>query len=567
MPSFLRTKNYKEFQVVDEATDRVVLAFEGATKANKALPGDEVELDASGSIVLKSRAPHQVIAGYLELNSKTTYGLTKRGFPIYLFVPLNPAYPSFIVGSNETNKSSKVVALIEFLEWKDRVLPRGSLKRILGPAGDLAAEEEGILWNACPWTSLTKDLTLLEDDCPDRKILTGTTFNIDPEGCKDIDDCITLQKDGQDWLLTITIADVASCIEEMGAVDCMASAQGQTLYRNGGAVRPMLPPYYSEEHCSLLPGVPRRGVSLTLRFGPELDKGLPPSLSEGGVLPGASRLLAGLKGDAVWSETTILNGASYSYDECNADSGIGKVLADLVSRLAKRKIEDPHEWIEILMVFYNTEAAKLLLTGGVGILRAHEAPDLETLERYTKMDPALGVLASSAAKYCLIGSDGPTKHWGLDAAAYCHASSPIRRYADLANQRILKQLIRGNKQGLIVSVPVSDLNDRSKISKGYERDRIFLQALLGQGQREFDALILDLIEEGGRLKVVFWIREWQQKIRCRYTLVKKTDSVYRVLLADESKEVDLMEGQTLRIRCGLNLDQSRWKDRIVVTLC
>jgi len=541
---FLRTKNYKEFQVVDETTDTVVHTFEGATKANKALPGDEVELDASGSIVLKSRA-NQVIAGYLELNSKTTYGLTKRGFPIYLFTPLNPAYPSFIVGSNETDKSSKVVALIEFLEWKDRVLPRGSLKRILGRAGDLAAEEEGILWNACPWTSLTKDLKLLEDDCPNRKILTGTTFNIDPEGCKDIDDCITLEGVGQDWLLTITIADVASCIEEMGAVDCMASAQGQTLYRNGQAVRPMLPPYYSEEHCSLLPGMPRRGVSLTLRLGPE----------------------GGLKGDAVWSETTILNGASYSYEECNADSGIGKVLGDLVSRLAKRKIEDPHEWIEILMIFYNTEAAKLLLTGGVGILRAHEAPDLETLERYTKMDPALGVLASSAAKYCLIGSEGPTRHWGLDAAAYCHASSPIRRYADLANQRILKQLIRGNKQGLVVSVPISDLNDRSKISKGYERDRIFLNALLGKGQRAFDALVLDLVEEAeARLKVVFWIQEWQQKIRCRYTLVKKEGSGYRIRLADESKELDLMEGTSVRIQVGLNLDQSRWKDRLVITL-
>jgi exoribonuclease R len=547
---FLRTKNYKEFQVIDETTDSVMLVFEGATKANKALPGDEVELDASGSVVLKSRAPHQVIAGYLELNSKTTYGLTKRGFPIYLFTPLNPAYPSFIVGSNETDKSSKVVALVEFLEWKDRVLPRGSLKRILGPAGDLAAEEEGILWNACPWTSLTKDLKLLEDDCPNRKILTGTTFNIDPEGCKDIDDCITLEKDEQDWLLTITIADVASCIEEMGAVDCMASAQGQTLYRNGQAVRPMLPPYYSEEHCSLLPGVPRRGVSLTLRLGPE----------------------GRLKETPVWSETTIVNGASYSYEEYEefawSDGKTTSVLGDLVSRLAKRKIEDPHEWIEILMVFYNTEAAKLLLTGGVGILRAHEAPDLETLERYTKMDPALGVLASSAAKYCLIGSDGLTRHWGLDAAAYCHASSPIRRYADLANQRILKQLIRGNKQGLVVSVPISDLNDRSKISKGYERDRVFLQALLGKGQRQFDALVLDLVEEAdGRLKVVLWIREWQQKIRCRYTLVKKEVTGCRVLLADESKEVDLMEGTSVRIQCGLNLDQSRWKDRIVVSLC
>jgi hypothetical protein len=230
-------------------------------------------------------------------------------------------------------------------------------------------------------------------------------------------------------------------------------------------------------------------------------------------------------------------------------------------------VSDPHEWIEILMVFYNTEAAKLLLTGGVGILRAHEAPDLETLERYTKMDPALGVLASSAAKYCLIGSDGPMKHWGLDAAAYCHASSPIRRYADLANQRILKQLIRGNKEGLVVSVPVTDLNDRSKISKGYERDRVFLQALLGKGQREFDALILDLIEEAdGRLKVVFWIQEWQQKIRCRYKLINKSATGYRIRLADESKELDLAEGTSVHIQCGLNLDQSRWKDRLVITL-
>jgi exoribonuclease R len=542
---YLRTKNYKQFEVVDD-TDTVIHNFEGATNANKALIGDEVDLDASGNVLLKSRAPHSTIAGYLELNSKTTYGLTKRGFPLYLFTPLNPAYPSFIVGSNETDKSAKVVALIEFLEWTpDRVLPRGSLKRILGKAGVLKAEEEGILWNACPWTSLTKDLKILDDDCPSRKVLQGTTFNIDPEGCKDIDDCITLEKDGQGWILHITIADVASCVEEMGAVDCMASAQGQTLYRDGQAVRPMLPPFYSEEHCSLLPGVPRRGITLSLSFD----------------------AAGGLKGDGVWSESTLVNGASYSYDEVNKESGIGKVLAELVSSLAKRSVSDPHEWIEILMVYYNTEAAKLLLTGGVGILRAHEAPDLEKLERYTTYDKSLGTLASNAAKYCLIGSGGPTKHWGLAATAYCHASSPIRRYADLANQRILKQLIRGNKEGLIVSVPVSDLNQRSKVSKGYERDRVFLNALLSSGQRIFEALILDLVEiEDGRVKVVLWLKEWQQKIRCRYALVSRTDRVWRVALADGSREVDLVEGQSVRIQCGINLDQSRWKDRLVVSL-
>ena len=37
---FLRTKNYQTFEVVDETTDRVVHAFEGASKAAKALNGD-----------------------------------------------------------------------------------------------------------------------------------------------------------------------------------------------------------------------------------------------------------------------------------------------------------------------------------------------------------------------------------------------------------------------------------------------------------------------------------------------------------------------------------------------
>jgi exoribonuclease R len=540
---FLRTRNYKQFEVVDETSDTVLHTFEGAAKANKALPGDEVTLDASKNVILGARAPHPPLAGYLELNSKTTYGLTKKGMPLFLFVPLNPSYPSFIVSSSDRDRSCKKIAVIDFLEWThDRVLPRGALKQILGPATDLESEEAALLWTACPWNALTEGLTVLEDDCPKRSELKGTTYNIDPEGCKDIDDCVTLFKDGQDWLLTITIADVASAVEEMSAVDCMAANQGQTLYREGVAVKPMLPRYYSEEHCSLIPGHPRRGVSLTLRFDKDLV----------------------LAGDPVWSETLITNQKSYSYEDVEGEDV--SVLGCMVSALKGHVVDDPHEWIEVLMVLYNTEAAKLLLTAGVGILRVHSAPDLAKLERYAAMDPELKVLASKAAIYTLIGSQETYQHWGLDAAAYCHASSPIRRYADLANQRILKQLIRGNKQGLIVSVPVSDLNERAKVSKGYERDRVFLNALLKEGQREFEALILDLVEESGQVKCVLWIHEWQQKVKCRYALVEILEIGYKVRSADESKNYELKEGLVVRIECGLNLGASRWKDRVVITL-
>jgi len=540
---FLRTRNYKQFEVVDETTDKVLHTFEGTNQANRALPGDEVTLDASKNVILGTRAPHLPLAGYLELNSKTTYGLTKKGMPLFLFVPLNPSYPSFIVSSSDRDRSCKKIAVIDFLEWThDRVLPRGALKHMIGPAGDLIAEEEALLWTACPWSTLTQGLIVLADDCPKRSELKGTTFNIDPEGCKDIDDCVTLLKDGQDWLLTITIADVASAIEEMSAVDCMAANQGQTLYRDGVAIKPMLPRYYSEEHCSLIPGAPRRGVSLTLRFDKDLVS----------------------VGDPVWSETLITNQKSYSYEDVEGEDA--STLGCLVSALKGSVKSDPHEWIEILMVLYNTEAAKLLLTGGEGILRTHSVPDLAKLERYAAMDPKLKVLASKAATYTLIGSQETYQHWGLDAAAYCHASSPIRRYADLANQRILKQLIRGNTKGLVVSVPVSELNQRAKVSKGYERDRVFLNALLKEGQREFEALVLDLVQEDTQVKCVLWIHEWQQKIKCRYALVEILENGYKVRSADESKVYELKEGQAIRIECGLNLGASRWKDRVVIRI-
>jgi len=542
---FLQTKNYQTFEVVDDVTDTVLHRFEGAANAANALPNDEVELDASSNLVLKGRAVHPPLAGYLELNSKTTFGHTKSGLPLYLFVPLNPAYPSFIVGSKEKDRSQKRVAIVDFLEWTEH-LPRGSLKQLLGAAGSLEAEEQALLWNACPYKNLKEGLAVLEDDCPLRTRLEGITFNIDPEGCKDIDDCITIAQDTTGIQLTITIADVASCVEEMGAVDLMAANQGQTLYRDGMAIRPMLPPFYSEDQCSLVAGEPRRGVSLTLQFNKELV----------------------LQEPLLWSESLLTNQTSYSY-ELFETSEHAPLLGQLVAALGNSSIEgerDPHLWIQALMLLYNKEAAKLLLEAGVGILRTHSAPDQARLEKYTAMDKSLATLASSAASYTLIGSKPTYEHWGIGTAAYCHATSPIRRYADLANQRILKQLIRSNRQGLCVSAPVSDLNWRAKVSKGYERDRVLLQVLLGSGIRLFDARLLDLMEADSQLKIVVWIPAWQQRIKHRVKTFEKTERGYRIWSVDETEAKELAEGDLVRIRCGLHLGARRWKERLVLQL-
>ena len=549
----LATKDYKHFEIHDD-DGQVVHQVEGASKANLCLPGDSVEWrEDSGLHLLERGADSQtiILSGYLELNSKTIYGMTNRNVPLYLFVPLNPSYPCFIVGSKSPDRSHKQVATIQFLEWKDTTFPRGSLVQILGPAGDLKAEEDAVLIQACPWKSLTKGLTVLKDTAPKRVVITeeGFTFNIDPLGCRDVDDVVTIQrlaKTGHTQIY-ITISDVASCIEELSAVDIMASTQGCTLYKEGVAVRPMLPPFFSEEHCSLISdGTYRRGVSLGFVWNAEENRILESSVK--------------------WLETDVRTDSTYTYENVTSKNPEAAALLRSITSVLDptENSSDPHTWIAALMKYYNLAAGALLKQIGVGILRRHSAPDLERLAKYAAY--GVGQLAQSSAEYCL-ASETDTLHSGLGAAAYCHATSPLRRYADLMNQRILKQLIRGQPEGLMVTVFCSDLNNRMKIARGYERDITFLRCLLGaEGTREFSALILDasVLAEEALLTLRIWIPEWRRAIKMTSTLVSKIENIYTILSADETTAFKVAEGQELRIRCGLNLGGRRWKDRMVI---
>jgi hypothetical protein len=113
---------------------------------------------------------------------------------------------------------------------------------------------------------------------------------------------------------------------------------------------------------------------------------------------------------------------------------------------------------------------------------------------------------------------------------------------------------------------MDDLNLRAKVSKGYERDRVFLNALLSNGKRIFDALVLDLDEDDGSVKICLWIPEWQQRAKCSYVLVEKQEDKYIVCSADESQTHELKEGCGVRIQCGLNTGAKRWKDRLLVSI-
>lgn len=469
----LKTKDYKTFQAGS-------IVFEGALKANKALPGDYVD---QGITIIK-RAQHTNLVGVLELASKTRYGFTAKQVPIYIFIPWNEAYPPFYVGSSHKDLTKNVIAVVDFDHWITPAgCPRGNCRRIIGPCGSIEAEEEALLLHTCPERWATKAEKPLEN--PLIPIQGGTglndsviTFHVDPEGCRDIDDAISIWiTESGDLEVRIHIADVASTLFTNPWLLKKAENIGQTVYRDGKVVLGMLPTHV-EEKLSLLPSHYRN--TLTLAFTWNID-----------------RKVYNIR----WYQQEIMVKESYTYDTI-MNSKYSDVMKMLTSDLAQKNLEDSHDWIAELMLFYNKEAAKVLRKNGLGILRRHGAPDLELLERLEVVGVAPKHLAYKSGEYCF-ATEPDVAHWGLQTNVYCHASSPIRRWADCVNQMALLKILFNEFVEPVEGDPYS-LNASAKKVKAYERDLVFLKTLLGTSERVFDVVIVDVKES----KVKVWVESW-----------------------------------------------------------
>ena len=201
LEGILKTKDYRNFTVEHEATGALLLAFDGAARAGAAFHGDFVLWKgdaASGSVAfVKRRASSKLfLVGTLELAAKVRYGMTSRGSPLYRFTPFSEAYPPFFVGCAQRDTTRNILARIEFDKWTEAsTCPQGVLVQTFGPAGDLAAEEEALLahWGAERWRrgDLPASLDSPEPASPVSD-LPLEAFHIDPPGCRDIDDAISL---------------------------------------------------------------------------------------------------------------------------------------------------------------------------------------------------------------------------------------------------------------------------------------------------------------------------------------------------------------------------------------
>jgi len=525
MPT-LFTKNYKDFVVKDN--DKILREFHDAKLARKCLPGDTVSIDCENGCTLIERCEHPVICGLIELNSKTKYGFTSKNVPIYLFVPFNESYPPFVVGCSERDTHVNRLALIRFENiWAD-TFPRGSLMRLL----DIGADEEALYWTYSPWACLNYKGTFPDLVPLDKRVILDDCFHIDPTGCKDVDDVLMFSaEDGLDYV-TITIADVSAAISEGSPLDLRASKIGQTFYQDGVNPKPMFPSLMSEGQLSLLKGARKPGLSLKVCLDDLTIKGS-------------------------WFESAVNVTRSFDYDSIYRDD-------DLVPKLKKMSLvfglisDDSHKWIEAAMKFYNVAAAKLLKQVGLGVMRSHTGPDLE---RYNKLLPDLAFLANTAAKY--VPPFGMTRHVGLGEDAYCHVTSPIRRYADLINQRHLKQVIFG-LSNTFAPVSYERLNCVSKCAKRHDRDLVFLKALKKAAIGTVSGIIAEIREFDDTYKLSIYVDAWKLMVKIKY---KRGSQQNTIVSKDETLTMSVLIGQTVTINYYSNLAARSWKRKIIMKVC
>lgn len=531
---------------VEDASHTMIASYTNVHDVAPCLHGDKVTVH-NEKVVLKERAHYIPIVGVLELRNKTHYGLTSRGHPLYLFRPYNESYPNFVVGCSQKDLSKNLLVLITVSEWNYPMqqLPRGIIRTILGICGNYEAEKQAIFWHYSPYV-IPKELKEIKQTHYDvsmeltcRVKTPQCTFHIDPVGCKDVDDVLSIVQIAPSlWEIWISISDVSAYIGQESPLDIYAKLQGTTTYDNDGVVlRSMLPESLSTGCCSLLPGNDHLGVSLVLQFD------------------GKNVL------DISWKLVTVTNVESYNYENVyNANHLPLDILESFTSYYFQTQdieiVNDSHKWVEACMLFYNKMAAQLFASHQKGVLRAQKEADVQKLkyfQAYNIID--LEKYAQNSAYYC-DASSFETYHASLQLGVYCHATSPIRRYVDLVNQRVLKEIIQKEESQPYI-VNYNHLNQVTNAHKKLRRDLHYARCIMQDNDEKITMVVLEIIQKDEHsLKLKCWVPSWDTVISWK-TLGKE-----KQIVVDKKYYYKLEIGSHIDVQYYCDYQKFSWKQKM-----
>jgi hypothetical protein len=526
----------------------------GSTKIDAPLPSGWLSGDQWDGTTLK-RAKHKPIVGIVDLTNRTRYGFSSHNVPLYLFHPLDPAYPPMIVGSKAPTTANRFgIATFDSWDTVKSKWPRASLQRLLdGTVGCSKTEQEALRFRVSP---STKQKT---ETFQDLQVWSGipteswdVCLHIDPEGCRDVDDILcwrTLPNGATEF--AIGIADVSAWIPEGSQLDEEAKQKAQTVYEDGSVLYPMFPPEISEQSASLRSdGITRPVLACTWTLH-----------SDGSVCP------------PVWKNFATKVHTTYSYESVYESTELCNTLTGLISRVIGKDVgTDSHVWIEHAMITYNREAARLLRSAGKGVLRMHAGKSSTELCALSEKTGCRDIawLGASAGEYVPANMEGDVHHSGLGESVYCHASSPLRRYADLVNQRTLKSLLFPTSS---CSEPVQlnelcwSLNAKAKTIKAFERDLWYIQHIKPDALSKGQGFVVGWKPLSETLvNVTVYVPEWKRSVRIRMCVTEMLDDSVSVQALQTNTSWSLRKGDSVQITAFCDLRVAKWSERFVFQL-
>ncbi|SCB72610.1 exoribonuclease-2 [Gilliamella bombicola] len=400
-------------------------------------------------------------------------------------------------------------------------------------------------------------LTIIDAELDNRQDLTDVHFfTIDSENTEDMDDAIAVSKDEHgDYQLMVAIADPTAYILQDSELDNIAKARNFTTYLPDFNI-PMLPKALANELCSLKANEKRPAMICKMRID-----------NAGNIIADDTTFMpAWIESKAKLSYNNVSDFLENNSELATNDSTIKQQLiwlADLakiritwrqthalvfkdngdyrfeldenrqVKSIIKETRRIANHIVEEVMVIANLALTLQLQTKiGFGIFNIHSGFDNKYIEQAIKFLNDNGI--TEFDKELLLSFDGyvklrrmidnepflatklrkfqspadfstePQPHFGLGFEAYATWTSPIRKYGDMVNHRLIKAYIRSQELISPDKEQLKSMNERRKMLRFAERDmaeNLYAQYLSDKIDETYSAEIIDINRGGARVRL------------------------------------------------------------------
>ena len=410
---------------------------------------------------------------------------------------------------------------------------------------------------------IDEDWTLTDPEGLVRQDLTSDNFfTLDSESTLDMDDALAITPRAEGgWVLKVAIADPTAYVAEGSAADIEAKSRAFTLYLPARTVT-MLPKALSDDLCSLVENQRRPALVATITLDASGAQIGTTEFSAAWIESKAKldylKVSDWLEGTGDWQPSSpqiadtlkaleALAAARLAWRHDNALvfkdfpdyrfvlDAEGKVI-DIVTE--ERRVG--HKMVEEAMLLANVCAADFLAEKtGQGVYNVHQgfdsekvgnaleliaeegltyhdeaftAENLDTLLGFRHLRLALDNLESGWLDARLRRYQGfsllsivPGPHFGLGFKSYATWTSPIRKYGDILNHRLIKAVLAGETPHPLDENLPEQLTAARKINRQAERevkDWLYARFLEEKVGERFEAEIFNINRGGMRARLI-----------------------------------------------------------------